>query len=247
MFRITPSGTLTTIHSFSGYPIDGAYPSASLIQATDLNLYGNTEYGGNGGGDGGTAFKISLAGSYSVVYNFCSRTSAGKCLDGFSPSAGFVQATNGDLYGTASGGTYENGVVYQLTTKGKLVIEHNFDTADGLNPYGGLLQGTDGSFYGSTQNGGPNGYGTLFNLSLGLAPFVETESAAGKVGAPVTILGTNLTGATSVTFNGVEASFTVVSSSEITATIPTSATSGFVVVTTPTVTLTSNKKFRILN
>jgi len=81
---------------------------------------------------------------------------------------------------------------------------------------------------------------------VGLAPFVETQTTFGKVGAPVIILGTNLTDATIVTFNGTTAVFTVVSSSEIAATVPAGATSGFVFVTTPSGTLKSSTGFRIV-
>jgi uncharacterized protein (TIGR03437 family) len=50
----------------------------------------------------------------------------------------------------------------------------------------------------------------------------------------------NLTGATRVTFNGTAATFKVVSSSEITTTVPTGATTGKVKVVTLQRTLTSN-------
>jgi uncharacterized protein (TIGR03437 family) len=73
---------------------------------------------------------------------------------------------------------------------------------------------------------------------------VETRPTSGAVGSTVTILGTNLTGATSVTFNGVAAVFSVVSSSEITTTVPTGATSGTVEVVTSS-TLSSNVPFRV--
>ena len=59
------------------------------------------------------------------------------------------------------------------------------------------------------------------------------------------ILGTNLTGATKVTFNGVPAAFTVVSSTEIEATVPTSATTGTVAVVTPGGTLESDAIFQV--
>jgi hypothetical protein len=100
--------------------------------------------------------------------------------------------------------------------------------------------------YGTTADGGANGYGTVFSLSVGLGPFVETEPTAAKVGATVKILGTNLTGATSVNFNGKLATFTVVSSSEITTTVPAGATTGKVQVVTPGGTLLSNVSFRVL-
>jgi hypothetical protein len=73
---------------------------------------------------------------------------------------------------------------------------------------------------------------------------VETLPTSGKVGAPVTILGSNLTSATRVTFNGTKALFKA-SSSEIKTTVPTGATTGFVKVTTPKKTLKSNVVFRV--
>jgi IPT/TIG domain len=92
------------------------------------------------------------------------------------------------------------------------------------------------------------GDGTIFSLSVGLGPFVETNPTSGKVGAKVTILGNNLTGSTSVTFNGVAVtSFTVNSTgTAITTTVPSGATTGKVQVTTASgTTLTSNVKFRV--
>jgi uncharacterized protein (TIGR03437 family) len=74
---------------------------------------------------------------------------------------------------------------------------------------------------------------------------VGTQPVAGKVGARVKILGTNLTGATSVTFNGTPASFTVKSASWIATTVPTGATTGTVQVVTTNGTLSSNMPFTV--
>jgi len=113
-------------------------------------------------------------------------------------------------------------------------------------PYGGLVQATNGSFYGTTFEGGTSNDGTIFSLAVGLGPFVETVPTSGKVGAAVKILGTDLTGATSVTFNGTAATFTVVSRSEIMTTVPAGATTGKVNAVTPGGTLTSKVSFRVL-
>jgi len=78
-----------------------------------------------------------------------------------------------------------------------------------------------------------------------LGAFVKTQPAVGLVGAPVNILGSDLTGATSVTFNGTPATFAVVSAREITTTVPTGATSGKVQVVTPSGTLSSNVAFEV--
>jgi uncharacterized protein (TIGR03437 family) len=80
---------------------------------------------------------------------------------------------------------------------------------------------------------------------VGLGPFIETNPTRGTVGEAVTILGTSLAGATSVTFNGTAAKFTVVSASEITTAVPNSATTGPVRVITPTGKLKSNVPFRV--
>ena len=87
--------------------------------------------------------------------------------------------------------------------------------------------------------------GTIFSLSVGLGPFVELQATSGKVGAAVNILGTDLTGATSVTFHGTAAVFKVVSASVIKTTVPQGATTGTVEVKTPRGTLKSNVVFRV--
>ncbi len=46
VFRISPGGSETNLYSFVGYPKDGAYPRAGLVQGSDGNFYGTTEGGG---------------------------------------------------------------------------------------------------------------------------------------------------------------------------------------------------------
>src|SRR6202050_1835401 len=112
IFKITPSGTLTTLYSFcpqSGCT-DGEYPYAGLVQATNGDFYGTTD---SGGGDGyGTVFKITPSGTLTTLHSFCPQGVYPDCTDGEYPEAPLVQATNGDLYGTASsGGASGNGTV----------------------------------------------------------------------------------------------------------------------------------------
>jgi uncharacterized repeat protein (TIGR03803 family) len=68
LFKMTPAGAVTLLHTFFANNIDGGFPAAPLIEATDTNMYGTTETGGNGA-PGGTIFKLTLAGAYSVLYN----------------------------------------------------------------------------------------------------------------------------------------------------------------------------------
>ena len=163
VFKITPSGTLTTLHRFAGYPDDGGLPHASLVQATDGNFYGTTSAGGDEGY--GTVFKITPGGVLTTLHSFNS-------VDGNGPLAGLVQGSDGNFYGTTSaGGASGNcrngcGTVFKITASGMLTTLHNFDGSDGNFPYGALVQATDGNFYGTTTSGGAYGDGTVFRLVL---------------------------------------------------------------------------------
>ena len=247
VFKITPSGRLTTLYRFCSQHdcIDGAYPQAALVQATDGSFYGITLEGGANGY--GTVFKIAPCGTLTTLYSFCSLSG---CTDGEYPYDRLVQATDGNFYGTASGGGADGyGTVFRITRNGGLTTLYSFcpetGCAEGEVPYAALLQDTNGMFYGTTSRGGANSDGTVFSLSVGLGPFVETQTTSGKAGSVVKILGTHLTGATKVMFNGTAAVFKVVSSSLITTTVPRDATSGKVRVTTPHGTLSSNVPFRV--
>lgn len=238
VFKMTPTGTLTTLHSFDS--TDGAQPFGGLVQATNGDLYGTTSAGGVD--NDGTVFKITLGETFTTLHSFDG-------TDGGTPYGVLVQATNGNFYGTTNNGGSSScpgdcGTIFQITPGGTLTTLHSFDGTDGEYPFAGLVQDTNGTFYGTTVGGGANNDGTVFSLSLGLGPFVETQTTSGKVGAAVKILGTDLTGATSVTFNGTAATFTA-SRSVITTTVPSGATTGTVEVTVSGQTLKSNTKFRV--
>jgi len=237
VFEITPAGALTTLHSFSG--TDGSSPLAALVQANNGSLYGTTSTGGTNGA--GTIFEITAAGVFSTFHTFA-------YSDGAAPFAGLIQATDGNLYGTTSSGGANQyyGTVFEITLSGSLTTLHSFGSPDGAYPEAELIQGTDGMLYGTTFKGGTSDFGTVFSLSVGLGPFVETLPTTGKVAQTIGILGTNLTGVSAVHFHGVFAEFTVVSPSLITAVVPSGATSGTVEVSTQAGLLASNVAFRVI-
>jgi uncharacterized repeat protein (TIGR03803 family) len=260
VFSITPAGKLTTLYSFCKLQncSDGATPYGALAQGRNGNFYGTTYSGGANSscpGNCGTVFEITPGGKLASLYSFCPQTG---CSDGFGPWAGLSLSTDGSFYGTtgyggntANGATNGSGTIFKVTPAGALTVVYSFDNTDGSGPFAQLVQATNGTFYGTTVWGGdlscssPNGCGTVFNLSVGLSPFVETNPTSGNVGSKVTILGNNLEGATSVTFNGTAATFKA-SSTHITSTVPTGATTGTVEVTTPKRTLKSNVAFQVM-
>ena len=158
IFKVTPSGTLTSLYSFSGGN-DGAVPIAGLVQGVDGSFYGTTYEGGAYGS--GTLFKITAAGAFTVLYAFTGGS------DGAYPWGGLVQATDGNLYGTTqSGGTYGFGTVFQIAPTGPLNTLVQFEGYNGANPSAALVQGTDGNLYGTTEAGGSAGDGTIFKFAI---------------------------------------------------------------------------------
>ena len=126
VFKITPSGTLTVLHSFDG--ADGERSFAALVQGTDGNFYGTTSFGGGNPNYGGTVFKITPSGTLTTLHSFGSG-------DGSGASAGLIQATDGNFYGTTSGfGVNNLGTVFKITPSGTLTTLHTFDGADGNCP-----------------------------------------------------------------------------------------------------------------
>ena len=250
VFEISPDGTLKNLWSLGG--TFGEQPTAGVIQGTGGNFYGTTEYGGAYGD--GTIFKIA-SGTLTTLYSFCSQGVYPTCADGSNPEAGLVQGTDGDFYGTTDlAGIYNVGAIFKITAGGELTTLYSFCSSqswcrDGERPTGGLVQDTNGEFFGTTNSGGVacfTGCGTIFSLSVGLGPFVKAVPHNGQVGQVIRILGTDLTGATAVTFNGAPAAFTIDAPTEITATVPAGATTGTVQVATPTGTLLSPGPFTVL-
>ena len=235
VFRINPAGAFTELHSFT---TSEGYPLSDLIQAKDGKFYGETFAGGAQGF--GTVFSVTSTGTLTVLHSFDG-------THGESPATGLTQGTDGNLYGTALlGGAHGKGVIFRITTSGAFTVLHDFAGVDGAEPYGGLTQHTNGKFYGTTHDGGTFSEGNVFSLDMGLAPFVEALPGFGKVESQIGILGANLASATSVTFNGMPATFKVGSSTYITANVPSGATTGPIQVTTSTTTLPGNVDFHVL-
>ena len=255
IFTITPAGVLTNLYSFYSLPhgADGYEPQAPLTLGNDGNFYGTTTYGGTIGG--GTVFKITPTGQFTTIFDFCS----GSNCHSWTPLAPVVLGSDGNFYGTTwAGGAAQDGDAFQITPTGGYTELYSFcsegDCKDGYLPNGGIIQSTDGLFYGTTLwggdvtcgNGVQAGCGTFYSISMGLGPYVQPRPAFAPTGRQIQILGNNLTGTTSVTFNGTPATFKVGSGTYILATVPAGATTGSIEVTTPSGTLSSNVPFHVV-
>jgi uncharacterized repeat protein (TIGR03803 family) len=159
VFKITTSGALTSLYSFTGGN-DGDSPVAGLVQGSDGYFYSTTCYGG-GTNDAGTVFKITTNGALTSLYSFTGGN------DGAEPLAGLVQGSDGYFYGTTYyGGTHGIGTVFKISSGGALTSLYSFTGGnDGYWPEAELAQGSDGNFYGTASRGGTTGYGTVFKIS----------------------------------------------------------------------------------
>ena len=233
IFRISASGKFKVLFNFGQVP---GYPYDPLIQGSDGNFYGTTS-----GSGGGVAFQITPSGTLTILHTFTCGS------DGCNQCGGLVQATDGNFYGTNNeGGTGGQGTIFRVSSTGAFATLYEFDDyALGGNPQVTLLQHTNGVLYGDTAIAGAFDRGVFYSFDVGLKPFVSFLPAAGNVGRKVEFLGRGFTGTTGVSFNGTAATFTVMRDTFLTATVPSGATTGFVTVTTPGGTLTSNNEFRV--
>jgi uncharacterized repeat protein (TIGR03803 family) len=160
-FRVTPSGTLTTLGSFPTGP-GARFPYGQMLQATDGSFYGAAS-----GGSQGRIFKLATNGALSTFAWF-------NGANGENPNGGLIEAPDGNLYGTATswGTNYdcECGTVFKLTGGGTLTALVSFSGQSGpfpgATPYAGLTLGRDGNLYGTTGTQGSSGNGNVFRIVM---------------------------------------------------------------------------------
>jgi uncharacterized repeat protein (TIGR03803 family) len=187
VFKVTPTGTESVLYTFSGGN-DGGGPLGGLIMDTAGNLYGTAAQGGDLSvcfAGCGLVFKVTPAGSESVVYTFAGGN------DGAYPDASLIMDGSGNLFGTASvGGADGFGTVFKVTPTGTETTLHSFTSgSDGAFPHDGLIADASGNLYGTASEGGNAsdcdgiGCGVVFKLSgAGFVVPTTTTTFAGTPG-----------------------------------------------------------------
>jgi uncharacterized repeat protein (TIGR03803 family) len=172
VFMLSPGTggwTETVLYNFcsvtTGRRCDDGYKPKGGVTFDNLgSLYGTTQYGGVGGAQAGTVYKLT-PGTHgwlqTVLYSFTGLNTEGR------PEA-LVSLVNNNLYTTFTG-TFSNGIggILQLSSKGGgRSTVFNFNGPDGEAPVDELLLYGD-SFYGTTSSGGIFGdqYGTIFKIN----------------------------------------------------------------------------------
>ena len=194
MFKITPTGKLTTLYTFCAQAgcADGSYP-LGLIQATDGNFYGVTYYGANGNTGlftgAGTLYKITPSGTLTTLYRFCAQAN---CTDGSNPYAALLQATNGTFYGTTVYGGTNSSACPPLFSYGPCGTVFSLST--GLSPFvslpldSGQVGGT-GAILGQGFTGTTGVFlnGTPASFTIVSDTFIRTTVPSGATSGFVTV------------------------------------------------------------
>jgi uncharacterized repeat protein (TIGR03803 family) len=162
LFKISPRGKESILHTFTGGANDGKYPTyTSVLRDTLGTIYGVTEEGG--AADGGIVYKLSRGGKWTVLYSF-----RGGTKDGCNVLGTPFMDKQGNIYGTTSScGASKLGTVWKLNKNGKETVLHSFagGASDGEYPLAGVIMDADGNLYGSTETGGAANVGTVYKVS----------------------------------------------------------------------------------
>jgi uncharacterized repeat protein (TIGR03803 family) len=177
VFRMTPSGILTTLHRFSAGG-GGAYPQSLLTPGNDGNFYGTTTNGGAAGG--GTIFRIAPAGTVTTLYAF----PLNRFGSANPQTAPLASAADGSLYGVDA----NSDTVFRFSLQGAVTMLHTFHSpSEGARPLG-VTQAADGLFYGATADGigpagsfGPGGVFAINPAGMTTMVYHFTSGVAGVV------------------------------------------------------------------
>jgi len=176
-FKLTPGKTASAaytfalLHSFTG-AADANDTIGTLAMDKSGNLYGSGFTGG--AHNVGSVFKMTTAGTITLLHSFVASTADGK-----NPDAGLLIDKNNNLYGTTfNGGASNKGAVFKLTppSTADTPLLFSFTGTTGGNPYASLVADSAGVLYGTTVNGGANNKGVVFKL----IPPANGQSAWGE-------------------------------------------------------------------
>jgi uncharacterized repeat protein (TIGR03803 family) len=147
VFRLTLSGTLTTLYNFTG-GTDGSQPYRGIVQDSKGNFYGTTEHGGQYGD--GVVFKLDTTEVVTPLHQFSAIDRTGRNTDGAYPQGGLAMDANNDLWGTTTrGGVNGTGTYFRISLDGSSFTTFSLPLGgneEGINPHCTPIQDASGNF-----------------------------------------------------------------------------------------------------
>jgi uncharacterized repeat protein (TIGR03803 family) len=241
VFRFSPSsGEYTILHGFNTANINLPGVATSGLAMTSTGEFFGLEAFAD-------LYKVSPSGAYHKLGSLSSI----QFFDGH-----IIVGSDGNLWGDFAGGDCGSGqgIEFSASTSGSLLQSQAFDCNTIGEQPSAMLQAADGKFYGVTLGDGGGSTndvtnGTIWTLDAGLpAPgptVVNFRPVSGAVGTKVIVQGSHLVGTTTVSVNGVSATFQVLTANYLSLTIPSGASSGPISVTNAGGTATSPKPFTV--
>jgi uncharacterized repeat protein (TIGR03803 family) len=248
IFSVTLAGKIHVFYNFAD--VGGiAIPAGGVIQGTDGSFYGVSTSGGQY--FDGAIYKVSSTRVLTDLHDVNPATDGGT-----NPYYALVQATDGNFYGTLEGyesGGFGPGALFKITSTGAFTTLFTIPitgcgySGPGCVPNSSNIEHTNGTLYGAMDEGGYYDTGAIYAETTNplLQPNVILQETSGAPGVTVDIIGQGFTSAKSVKFGKISASFTSVSDTYLTATVPAGAKTGYVTVIEPSAKLQSQQRFTV--
>jgi uncharacterized repeat protein (TIGR03803 family) len=241
VFHIAASGSFQLLYGF-GNTVNVSGPSTGVVRDSNGKLYGTTAFPSGTGN--GALYDVTTGGELTDIYNFPATLNFDEAANNM------MQASNGNLYGASyNGGSGASGGLYELTSANAF-SSYSFATESNMGggPRAPLMQKTNGIIYGSNSSGNAVTGGALFELNIGVAPFISlvTPVYSGEEASTVGILGQGFSSKSVVEFGGTKATTTkLTGTTYILATVPTGALTGDITVTTGSTVLSTTASYKI--
>jgi hypothetical protein len=232
LYKLSHTGTFTRVLT-----LPTGNGNAGLVVAPDGTVYG--ELGNGGPNKTGSIYMVSpTTGQYTTLATFATT--------GMKYPATLLLADDGNLYGSTSSLT---SYIFRLNLATNQLEDLTGPLYSEACPCP-MVQGSNGKLYGISPAGGGGGGGVFFNVDAGLPPpqpVIQLFSPAqASVGTRVELWGSNLLGATSVTFDGIAGTNVLSTTSQsVFVDVPEGATSGPITIATPNGSFTTQESFTV--
>ena len=212
VYKFNPvTGVYSDIHDLYQFQNLGYGTVTGMINATNGNLYGLCPDGGANGY--GVIYKVDPATDiYSDIFDFTSTA------NGQYPNGSLMQATDGNFYATAKGGSNGTGLIFRFNpatlTYTKL---YDFDSLyKGGSGIGSLFQASNGKLYGTCiYTSGSTNLGVIYSFDIATSTFVDLHDYAFPIGITFPVLSEVIQASDGKLYGAIDAAFPITNTNSL--------------------------------